>query len=575
MTTRSRLSLFVAGCLFFAQFATVSLALPQDDTSADQPSQEFFGTVNVNVVNLEVFASDRSGKPVTDLTKDDFQVELDGRPVPITNFYAEVQGAERGKTTKTQAAPSSPTPSAATPPPPLAGAEVPPNQQLHIVLYVDNFNLRPVDRNRVLRALERFVYTYQRPGTQMMLISYDHQLNIMQPFTSDARDIVDAAVKVEKRTGQALDRASERRRAIDDIQKAKQASDAIVAADSYADRLQTELRAPLAAMQQLMEPLSGLPGRKALVYISNGLPKTPGEDLFYLIDERFPHEHVLTQSMVYDMGRTYREIAEAANRAGVTFYTLDAGGLATFDSLSAEEGGSVTGGSFVALDSIHRANFQAPMQSLAEDTGGFSLTNSNNVELPLDQLAQDFSSYYSLGINAPPDGGLRYHKVAVKVRRNGVKLRYRDGFQVVDLNDRLSNSVTAALTLDQTDNPMKATVVFSTVTPQKDGSTLVPIQVRIPIGNLTLIPAEKVLVGRVKVAVQVADADGRLSSPIESQPLQLAIPTADVDKARGQYMTYDVSLAMRTGEQKIAVGVIDLISGDLSFFTTGVDVPGN
>lgn len=570
MTTSRRILrtlCFAAGLLIVAR-----LGVSQQDASGDHPSQEFFGAVNVHVVNLEVFASDRAGHPVTDLKKDDFEVEVDGKPVPITNFYAEVNGKERGEAQSPKAAPP-PTPAA--PSSPVEPTEIPPDRQLHIVLYVDNFNLRPVDRNRVLRSLERFVYTYQRPGTQMMVISYDHQLNITQPFTSDAREIVAAATTLEKHSGEAVDRDADRRQAIDDIEQATTASSAVIVAESYADRLQTEIKAPIDALRGLMEPLSGLPGRKALVYISNGLPKTPGEDLFYLVDEKFPNQHVRTEAMIYDMAQTYRELAEEANRAGVTFYTLDAGGLANFDSLSASEGGSVSGGSFVVVDSVNKANFQAPMQSLAEDTGGFSLTNSNNVELPLNQLAEDFSSYYSLGIDASSDEGLRFHKVKIDVKRKGVVLRYRNGFQYVPLPDRLNHGVTAALTLNQATNPLDARVVFGKATPQEGGSTLVAVQVRIPIGRLTLVPLQKSYLGRVRVAVQVADENGGLSSPTQSQPLQLSIPLADLDHAKRQYMTYDVQLAMRPGTQRVAVGVVDMLSGTLSFSTSTVDVPAS
>jgi VWFA-related protein len=565
LSLRALLVLAGAACVLLAQQPPVE----------NEAAQQFYGEINVHVVNLEVFAADRSGHPVTDLTRDDFEVEVDGRQVPITNFYAEINGRERSQ----PATESTGRESATTAPAPTVPAHeetpVPPDRQLHIVIYVDNFNLRPVDRNRVLRALERFVYTYQRPGTQMMLVSYDHQLNITQPFTSDAREIVDGAVALEKHTGQALDRDAERRRAIDEIEQAKTPSSAVVVAESYADRLQTELKLPIEALRNLMEPLSGLPGRKALLYISNGLPKTPGEDLFYLIDEKFPRQHVRTQAMVYDMDHTYRELAQSANRAGVTFYTLDAGGLASFDSLSAASGGSARGGSYVVVDSVNKANFQAPMQSLAHDTGGFALTNSNNVELPLDQLAQDFSSYYSIGINAPSDAGMRFHKVKIDVKRRGVVLRYRKGFQYLSLLDRLGHGVTAALTLNQEVNPLDARIVFGKATPQDGESTLVAVQVQIPIGQLTLVPVEKSYLGRVRVAVQVADAEGRLSAPTWSEPLQLKIPATEVDHAKGQNMTYDVQLAMRPGDQKIAVGVVDMLSGTLSFTTTRVNVPAD
>jgi len=44
--------------------------------------------IDVSVVNVDVTVTDRAGNPVRGLTRDDFEVFEDGRPQPITNFYA-------------------------------------------------------------------------------------------------------------------------------------------------------------------------------------------------------------------------------------------------------------------------------------------------------------------------------------------------------------------------------------------------------------------------------------------------------------------------------------------------------
>ena len=52
-----------------------------------KPASPSFGeTVEVNVVNVDVYATDKSGNQVTDLRKGDFQVFEDGKPVDISNF---------------------------------------------------------------------------------------------------------------------------------------------------------------------------------------------------------------------------------------------------------------------------------------------------------------------------------------------------------------------------------------------------------------------------------------------------------------------------------------------------------
>lgn len=55
---------------------------------AQEPASDFFEEIEVNVVNVEVFVTDKKGNPVTDLTAEDFEILEDGKPVTITNFYA-------------------------------------------------------------------------------------------------------------------------------------------------------------------------------------------------------------------------------------------------------------------------------------------------------------------------------------------------------------------------------------------------------------------------------------------------------------------------------------------------------
>ena len=54
----------------------------------EAPSTDFYETVEVNVVNVEVYVTDKKGNPVTGLTRDDFEILEDGEPIEISNFYA-------------------------------------------------------------------------------------------------------------------------------------------------------------------------------------------------------------------------------------------------------------------------------------------------------------------------------------------------------------------------------------------------------------------------------------------------------------------------------------------------------
>ena len=84
----------------------------------------------------------------------------------------------------------------------------------------------------------------------------------------------------------------------------------------------------------MVETLAGLPGRKAILYVSDGLSMRPGEDIFYALDERFRNTgqgSSLMEIHRYDMTRDYQRLTAKANANRVTFYTLDAAGLAKGD----------------------------------------------------------------------------------------------------------------------------------------------------------------------------------------------------------------------------------------------------
>src|SRR5688500_9524003 len=51
-------------------------------------AEQFVDIVNVSVVNIDAYVTDKQGKVVTGLTKDDFQIFENGRPVEVSNFYA-------------------------------------------------------------------------------------------------------------------------------------------------------------------------------------------------------------------------------------------------------------------------------------------------------------------------------------------------------------------------------------------------------------------------------------------------------------------------------------------------------
>ena len=477
----------------------------------------------------------------------------------ITNFYAVAGGAPAPRIEVAELD----LPAEGTAPLPYLPA--PDDQRLNLVVYVDNFNLAPANRNRVLRRLKAFLYDAIDRDDRVMVVSHDRSLNIRQGFTADPDRALAALAELEAISGNPPDRQSERLRVLQDIEEANDPLRALSDARSHADYVYTEMQFTLRALRELIGPLSGLQGRKALLYVSDGLPMTAAEDLFIAVEDRFPRVGARAEAMSFDLLPEFRRLGAQANSSGVTFYTLDAGGAEFHSSLSAADPGTAQGGSRIAVDSIFNANMQEPLYMMADATGGLAVTNTNAVERSLDRVATDFDNYYSLGFPSPHGRDGRYYELTVKVNRPGAKVRYRRGYRDRSRETLMADGSLASLYFGYERNTIGAKLVFAPPSPREDGNYLVPLAVQVPLDKLTLVPQGGHHVGRFQVAFAVMDDQGEISPVQQGQPLSVQIPEADIERARRSHYTFETQLLMRSGASKVAVGIFDALADQASF----------
>ncbi|MCP4204334.1 MAG: VWA domain-containing protein [bacterium] len=569
ITLGAVLALLVFGWVSAPAVAQTSASATGADTRSEvAPEDMFFEVVDVNLVNVLVWVTDKKGEPVIGLKKDDFEILEDGKPVEVTNFFA----VERGRPTPDSDGVEKTEPVPGRPPLPLI-TSLPEDQRLYLIVYVDNFNLAPANRNRVLNRLQGFLYSQLGPEDQIMLVSYDRSLHVRQPFTTDASLVTAALEEVKDLSGHQVDRIASRRRALEEIEEVDWGGAALSAARSHADEVYAEMDFTLKAMGDLMQALSGLQGRKALLYVSDGLPMSVAEDLFIAVDERFPRASARGEAFAYDLQPEFRRLAAQANTSGVTFYTLDAGGAEIHSSLSAEEGGTRQGGGRIYVDSIYNANLQEPLHLMADTTGGIAFTNTNAIEASLDRVSSDFGNFYSLGFRPGHAGSGRYYKLEVKAGK-GLRVRHREGYRDQTPEARMADGSLSSLYFGFQRNSMNARIVFDSPSPRDGNSYLVPVQVKIPLNHLTLVPQGDRHNGQFRITVTVMDDEGRLSPVQQKEPVVVAIPAADLEQAMGQHFSYDLQLVMRKGVNRLAVGVRDEIGGETSFVHDTIRVGG-
>ena len=545
-------------------------APPAAGASDSLPQSTYFDAVEVNVVNVEVYVTDKQGRRVKGLTKDDFELLQDNRPMRITNFYAVEEGRVTGPEMP-EAVAEVPVPAPLAPPVDLEPA-IPDDQRLHLVVYVDNFNIRPFNRNRVFRALREFLTTKLRPGDRVMLVSFDRSLHVRRQFSSDPLTVASALFELEKLSAFGLHADAERRDALNEVDDLNDSMSAVTRVRQYAESVMNDLTFSIRALKEMVDVLAGLPGRKAILYVSDGLPLVAGEDVFYAVEQKFKDRSTaLLESRSFDATRRFQELAFQANANRVTFYTLDAAGLRTPTSISAAERDPLASG---IVDSVHFANIQQPLHLLAEATGGRAIVNMNDPGPALGGIAEDFQTYYSLGYTPGQEGTGRYRKITVRLKNKtrGIEVRHREGYRDKPVYTRLSDGVRSALFFGAAHNPMGLVVQTDQQTRRDDGNYTVNVAVLIPIGSLVLVPEGDRHVARARLFVGAMDEQGDTSEVQEVQ-VPISIPEAEVEVARKQHFSYTLPLIMRGGPHKLSVGLRDDFAASSSFalhyFTVG------
>ena len=571
--------LFIACGLFLALASLANAQAKKPAAGKAEDPGAFVDTVNVGVVNIDAYVTDKKGNPVTGLTKDDFQLFENGSKVEISNFYAVNAGkAVAQPSDLAAAAPATPpVPGAA----PAAAADLdtvrtPEEQRLRLIVYIDNYNLRPFNRNRVMRELRAFIGTKLGKEDQLMLVTYDRELHIRRTFTSDPSLIASAMLELEKISAQGVHADSDRRDVLRQIEDSRSVGEAEAAAHTYAQSTYNDLSFSIDSIKKMIDALAGMPGRKAVVYVSDGLQMIAGQDVFYAVQNKYGEQSSsMTSTLEYNVARRLDELTAQANANRITFYTIDAAGLRSYDSNSAENQAAASApGLSQLIDSVRISNLQSTLQTLAEKTGGVAILNTNTITPRLERVARDFNTYYSLGYTPPHFGDGRYYKLDVKVKnRKDLQVRHREGYRDKSTEARMSDGTLAALNFPFEENPLGVTLEFGQPRQREDGFYLVPVLVRIPLGKLVLVPHEQTEDGRVRLFIAALDSAGG-SSDVQQAPVPISIPKADVAAAQSKKYVYSVTLLMRAGEQRVAIGVRDDIGAQASFMSRSLRVGG-
>jgi VWFA-related protein len=461
---------------------------------AGEAGEPFEESIDVAVVSLDVVVRDGAGKLVPGLRREDFKLWVDGAPAAISNFSAWQEAA----------APGGP---AAPPEADAVAVAAPPPAHLAVVLFVDNANMRPFDRNRRLEELRPFLQKTLRPDDRIMVVTHDMGLRVRHTFEEDVASL-----------GPLFDRLEQESAAVGMLQAEEQ-------------------RDTAASLHHLLRSLGGVDGHKVLIYLGDGLPT--GIDLPNQLSkfriQQSDDSHLSLERIVAD-----------ANAGLVTLYTIEAHILTT--TATATQAGPHD----VEASRQRTMDHQDSLIMLARETGGQWAINGNSYGRDLAEIAGDLRGSYSLGFTPRQAGAGKVHRIRIEVGRPGATVAYRSSYRDRTLQERLADLVEAALVHAQADNPLAVVLDLGAAAPAAHGQVLVPIRVRVPVAKLALLPAADGRRGRVDILIGNIDDKGG-TAPQQRFPVPLRI----ADSGANGHLVYEVKLLLAPGHQRLAFLVHD------------------
>ncbi|HLY60998.1 MAG TPA: VWA domain-containing protein [Terriglobia bacterium] len=394
---------------FVIALSAVSLAAPQQIGQNAQPDVKATATIKAStqLVVETVVVKDKKGNPIQGLTAKDFTVTEDGAPQTIS--FCEYQELS-GTLSKAQATPSEREQItiydklARTHISPESPGSIRYKDRRLLALYFDMTAMPPSDQLRALTAAERFIRTQMTAADRVSILRYSGgSVDVLQDFTDDRNRLLSIIQTMVVGEGQGYGESS------DDAGTPDEGA-AFGQDDSEFNIFNTDRQ--LAALQTAAKMLGQLSEAKSLIYFASGL-RLNGLD---------------NQAQLH-------ATIDAAIRAGVSFWPIDARGLVAQAPLgdatqgSPGNSGMYSGAAALAVTTGFQQS-QDTLYALAGDTGGKALLDYNDLTKGIAEAQQNVSSYYILGYytsNPAQDGKFRRIKISLNSALSA-NLDYRQGY---------------------------------------------------------------------------------------------------------------------------------------------------
>jgi VWFA-related protein len=415
----------------------------QEKKEPNKASDDDVIKVTANLVSVDVIVKDKKGRVITDLKPEDFTVYENGVPQKIEFFDSTL--------TSSNEAAKSPTTTILT----ESRARTPDGLPRNIIaLVLDGQSTEAANLSHVREGMVKYIRERISDNDSVALFSISSGLQLLQTFTQDKAKLIAAVEKAYDSS--TTSKTSEARAFSEDIRAKREqvatgpelingtipgpgVSNSAAAAALIAQHVLAQylaLRSSLSAQQTR-------PVLAALAAISEGLRSIPGKKTLVMFSQGF----VAPETLDWQVQST----VDIANRANVTIYIIDSGGLT---------GGAPTSGALVSgsplsgisgdLDMEQRRRSAAGesvfditrqeglnrqqdlLYRISEDTGGHFIKNTNDIAGGLERIDAEIRSRYTLAYRSTDanfDGSFR--KVKIEVHQPNTNVVARPGYYAI------------------------------------------------------------------------------------------------------------------------------------------------
>ena len=569
---------------------------PEKETRQQPESEEEQDSVvrvTTNLVQVDLVVT-KDGKFVTDLTPNDFVITEDGRPQTITHFsyVSNVPNENPEKPVATS-----------TPNPPVVLPAVVRRDETRrtIAIVVDDLGISLESMLSVKDQLRKFVDQHVQPQDLVAIIRTGGEVGALQQFTTDRR-LLHRAIQALRwnlcsRVGYSGIRATSNMTMPNETLGSGQSGIGLCA-----DLQGGPLKGTVRALRFILAGMRALPGRKAMVLLSDSLPlDLPNLDSLERgpIKAQQPINDDPDADLVRSDGETQfdnegvlRKIAELANRSSVVIYSVDTRGakpigLTAADNLTPSGPGRVVPGTELlnrtALRALNDRSAQLQdarggMSLLARQTGGIMISNSN--DLGFARVLDDQSGYYVLGYRPSNETFNRaFHRIKVRLSSPGLTLRTREGFfglsnkDVSQINGTTRDQMSAALISPFAADQIEVHMTSLFANTKSEGSFIRSMVYLNPSDLKFATATDGGRSAKLTLWSILFDVDGRVVQQLnEDRTLKLA--AKDYERATHDGLVYQLDVpAKKPGAYQLRIAVRDTASSKLGSAAQLVEVP--